>query len=94
MTLPEIVRVSWLDTESHAGWRKVDGLPSLDPVHSIGFVLRETAELLTITHSISDNGQFLDAVTIPKAAITNLERGEFLPRPLDYTVKLKFGSGA
>ena len=73
------VHVTWIDSSGgDTGWEPVE---NLDDVHcniiiceSLGWVLKETDDALTIAHNVSDGhsgaeAQFTMGMTIPKVAI-------------------------
>ena len=79
LTKLQKVHVTWVDSSGgDTGWEVVE---SLDDVHgniitceSLGWILKETDEILTIAHNVSDGhsnaeAQFTMGMTIPKVAI-------------------------
>lgn len=71
--------VKWKDSASLQGWHGID-----DPRHnetptitSVGWLIKNTPKTLTITTSVSEGGRVMDALSIPREAVTKLIK---LPR--------------
>ncbi len=71
MNRPAVVCLTWNDSTGWKGWCKpedcADGPSSIE---SIGFVVHETKEYITISTSYGTTGNFADPICIPKACIT------------------------
>lgn len=65
----QLVRVRWLDSASHLGWQSHAEDHEVSTVESIGWLVKESKEQLTITHSFSDNRDVMDALSIPRGCI-------------------------
>lgn len=67
--------VNWRDSCSLRGWQRLN-----DPDHtesvisSVGWVIKETKTEVTLTTSVSGHGSVMDALTIPREAITKMTR--------------------
>lgn len=67
--------VKWRDSSSLRGWRSID-----DPAHgtgmitSVGWVIQQTPKTVTITTSISECGNVVDAIAIPREAIVKMTK--------------------
>lgn len=64
------VYLEWTDSSAFKGWQYpgVDTTPS--KICSIGYLLEDKPDHIVITTSLSNTGSFMDALTIPKCAIT------------------------
>lgn len=75
MEFPRSVVVHWVDSLGGGSWEKPQEY-TLDDLRcvSIGFVVNETDDVLTISTSrFMWNGHYIDTLTIPKMAITSIE---------------------
>lgn len=72
------VEVEWLDSFSNSGWDTLEsykkhGGPAL--VRSIGYVLEDTSELITLVQSkCNKNGDVADAISIPKGCVLRVAK--------------------
>lgn len=66
------IQVSWVDSHHIAGWCREDeadeGLEVME-CSSIGYVYKETADVLVLAMSRNNGGQVAQLVSIPKVAI-------------------------
>jgi len=64
--------LEWTDSSTIRGWRDMDIPQDLAPsrIVSTGYLIRETDAYLTISNSVSINGNALDPLSIPKSVIT------------------------
>lgn len=65
------VEITWVDSKGvTTAWEDRDGLAPLLPCHitSIGFLLEETEEYVTLTQSIGGD-QVLGRITIPRGVV-------------------------
>lgn len=68
------VYVEWLDSGAYRGWvhdknfTKQDSEPS--KICSIGYLIRDEKDYISITTSLSTGGSFMDVLSIPKCSIT------------------------
>ncbi len=71
------VYIMWNDSTSWAGWQK---LPLKDEkmskIETIGFVIKETKKKIIIAHSISDIGNAIGVLAIPKGSIIKWRENE------------------
>jgi hypothetical protein len=69
----KIAKITWLDSSQMRGWVDKDALePIIETVDSIGFVVKETDDFISISNSISEY-QVNSPLTIPKFAIKEIE---------------------
>lgn len=78
--LPKVLLV-WVDSSGgDTGWEVIEDLSEVASdciiCESLGWILKETEEAITIAHNVSDGNksaqpQFTMAMTIPKVAILN-----------------------
>lgn len=65
-----LVYVEWVDSSGCSGWRFMSESRGIDPVLSIGWLIDDNDEYLTITaHVTTDRNQSHGALSIPKCAI-------------------------
>lgn len=80
----QAIQVSWVDSHHIPGWCREDeadkGLEIME-CSSIGYVYKETADVLVLAMSLNNGGQVAQLVSIPKVAI--VERIEIIPRKSD-----------
>lgn len=72
------VYVEWIDSYAQHGWRHEDDLGNSQTfdsrIVSIGFLIKDTAEFITISNSVGTGGSINDPLTIPKVAIKKLKK--------------------
>lgn len=62
------VRLRWMDAASSRGWRdKQDA--GMTTVESIGFLVAESTQDVSISTSLDSGGKYVDILSIPRAAI-------------------------
>jgi hypothetical protein len=68
--------VKWRDSAANRGWRSID-----DPAHdevaeitSVGWLVRQTPRTISLTTSISGQGNVMDTLSIPRECITKMQR--------------------
>ena len=68
---PKIVYVEWLDSIGHPGWKDPDELTDPPPMRciTIGFLVRETDDVVTVSASWSATGSFDCPISIPWIAV-------------------------
>lgn len=68
--------IKWRDSCSNGGWRRVDTLDreEIAIITSVGWIVRQTKKEITITTSMSDRGNVMDTLTIPREAVTMMTR--------------------
>lgn len=70
----EKVLVEWLDSNTVHGWDMSDGSDrSVAHCSSVGFLLREDDEQVTIAQSISTLGSVMNTLTIPRPAVVRMK---------------------
>lgn len=70
----KLVLIEWLDSKGIINqWEYLDDVESMKPTicHSIGFILEETEQYITIAQSVSDT-QVLGRTTIPYCSIQKM----------------------
>lgn len=66
--------VTWLDSSVRQGWEPFGNPPNLR-VESIGWLVYQTEDVITLTTSVSmHNDHVADAMTIPKRAIIKIKK--------------------
>jgi len=63
------VYVEWIDSSTTRGWQQPDQDHDLR-CWSLGFLVAECEESITLAHSVAATGDVCDQITIPRAAIT------------------------
>lgn len=75
--MKKIVEVEWLDAASGRGWctaaQAVGEDSGLSHVTSIGFLVAQDKLSVSISTSWDDGGKFMDVLSIPRAAITEMK---------------------
>lgn len=67
--------VKWRDSSSLRGWNRLDSPDhGVAVITSVGWMARQTPKEITLTTSISENGNAPDALTIPREAITKMTK--------------------
>lgn len=73
---PKYVLLKWLDSATTLGWQGIDEQGPAK-IESIGWLVHDAKETLTISTSKNQFGKFLDQLVIPKACIiSRLNRGK------------------
>lgn len=68
----EIRLIEWLDSAHNEGWvSKKDDTLRPDPIVSVGFVVQETKEFVTIAQG-EGSDTYSDKTCIPKFAVTKM----------------------
>lgn len=71
------IYVEWTDSAAIRGWHhEATFLADASPtkIVSIGYLLKETEDFVSITTSIADTGSAMDVLSIPKVAITRRKK--------------------
>lgn len=76
----DAVRVYWLDSAVNEGWHRATPTKTVGKIVSLGYVVESTPTVLTMSHSIEQTGPFLSTLSIPRAAIVEIERLDTLKR--------------
>jgi len=70
--------VEWIDSTAIRGWQHgssmTDKYAEPSKICSIGYLIKETKDFITISTSVSNNGNMMDPLTIPKCAITKKKK--------------------
>lgn len=67
--------VKWRDSSSLRGWNPIGHEQhSVSILTSVGWLARSTPREITITTSVSEQGSVMDALTIPREAVTKMTR--------------------
>ena len=72
----KIVLVNWLDSNSNSAWHNITEAKHLrpSPCVTIGYVLEDTEEYITIASSFAtENDSVSDVICIPKFAVQSIE---------------------
>lgn len=64
---PDRVEIAWQDAARTDGWRSLKAIMDETPptVHSLGYLVKNTSEYVTIVQSMDDSEGAADALTIP-----------------------------
>lgn len=72
------VYIEWVDSYAVNGWQHENSLETdekfMSRIVSIGFLLKNTKEFVTISSSVSTAGSLMDPLTIPKVAIKKFKK--------------------
>ena len=69
----KIVIVEWVDSSFSEGWVGEDKFDyGICRIHSVGYLVHETKEFISIALNVGDNGQISDVMNIPKAALLSM----------------------
>lgn len=63
------VEVTWLDSCHTSGWKRGDWMPGEMVVVSLGFLVREDGESMSIAQSMSPVGAYADVLDIPMTCV-------------------------
>lgn len=73
-----VVWVEWIDSSTTGGWSTKERVLANDlRCWTCGLLVSEDDEAVTVCASYSAHESYLDAITIPKVAITKIEEIEF-----------------
>ncbi len=65
-----VVEVLWIDSSYFKGWQDIEEIdPAPVEIRSVGLLLKQDDEGITLTAAASDNGQVHAPITIPWGAI-------------------------
>lgn len=70
----DAVRVYWRDSATTEGWQRTAPKNALGHIVSLGYVIENTPEYVTLSHSIEKSGPFLSTLSIPKGVIVQVEK--------------------
>lgn len=70
----EVVRIEWVDSCSDFGWKTPDANTHESHIVSVGILVGQDKDKITISNSRSEFGRHLDMLTIPKCAITSMRK--------------------
>lgn len=70
-----LVEVKWIDSAWHQGWKtKRDGAVQPSHCKTIGYRVRNTKSHLTVAMSVSTNGNFTEAMCIPRGCVVSVRK--------------------
>ncbi len=71
-----LVKVDWIDSSTARGWNTRDKAkkPGGFACTSVGFVIQENKKDITVAGTVGDDGDCLDAITIPRGCIKKIRR--------------------
>ena len=70
----KVVKVTWNDACDHGkAWVKQDELSGLVSIATIGMLINKTKDMLTIAHSICEDGDFGGVFYIPRGCVKSIE---------------------
>ena len=68
--MEKILLIEWVDSFSEGGWGKIDHFNLGTPIcKSIGFVMKNDKDVISISQSHSEFENFGDVISIPKRCI-------------------------
>lgn len=71
------VYVEWTDSSAIRGWQYgrdlTDEYTEPSKICSVGFLIKNTKDFITLSTSVSCNGNVMDPLTIPKVAIIKMK---------------------
>ena len=71
--MKKIVAIKWIDSSAHStGWTDEKDL-ELIPILTVGFLISETDESYSISHSIGFKGLHFDVFMIPKGCVLEIK---------------------
>lgn len=74
---PRVVEIEWVDAASARGWCRAkeatDEDGGLSRVFSVGFLVAQDKQSVSISTSRDCGGKFVDILSIPRAAITKMK---------------------
>ena len=69
----KIVIVEWVDSSFSEGWVGKDEFDyGISYITSVGYLVHETKEFISIALNVGNNGQISDVMNIPKVAILSI----------------------
>lgn len=74
---PRPVLVTWRDTTTqHAGWLSIEDASKLAPsvVRTVGFVVRRSKREIVLVQSVSNDGDALTSIVIPRDWVQSVVR--------------------
>jgi len=75
MKTPRAITIDWVDSQTTYGWRKFNAREDGPPCHikSLGWLVGQTKDTISVSSSCSQNGNFADFMTIPRVAIKKIK---------------------
>ena len=71
-TTYNLYKIDWKDACSNTSWRALDECRlNLLVVHSVGWLVGENKEVISLAQQLSANGTAADTINIPKSCIVN-----------------------
>ena len=71
-----VAYIEWEDSQTTYNWRKFSPGEDRDPaiIRSVGIVADDCKQSISLSHSLSGNGNVCDFITIPRSAIRKFRR--------------------
>jgi len=69
-----LISIEWDDSQSTYGWRVPESDDSSCKIKSVGILVSDTKNCITISTSISEGMRFVDKLTIPKKCVRKTRR--------------------
>ncbi len=71
----KLVKIDWVDSATIDGWVSVDYAEGFNPseCETVGWVVKKTAEYITVTASKSDTVNYSQLMTIPRKCISSIK---------------------
>ncbi len=71
---PKLYEVKWVDSSWHQGWKTGLETVKVSSCSTIGYVLQDNKDSVVVAMSVSENGNFTEAMCIPKQSVTSKRR--------------------
>jgi hypothetical protein len=68
-----VVHIEWIDSCSNSGWRNPEE-DGISHIHSVGLLVREQPEYVTLSSSKGEYGKYSDMMSIPRSCITRMKK--------------------
>jgi len=65
------IRLTWLDSCTESHWAQ-DAQPGLAEIRSLGWLIQQTDELITIAQSLDSDGNSAERLTVPVVTVTDI----------------------
>ena len=74
----QVVEITWIDSASRHGWTDRNDVDDIALIHSVGFLVRETKDVIVISTSFHEE-DFADPLSVPKVAIRSRRNLKWQP---------------
>jgi hypothetical protein len=64
---------TWVDASSDAGWKNA-GEVGVHDCFALGYLVKETKDTISICGSVSDDGEYLGVISVPRKWVTKKKR--------------------